>query len=70
MDETIQLLKELTEANGVSGYESPIRNLVYSHLNQLGRIDQDKIGSLICEKWKPATILPLYLKKSSNCNAA
>ncbi len=50
MDETIQLLKELTEANGVSGYESPIRNLVFQHLSPLGTIKQDKIGSLICEK--------------------
>jgi len=50
MDSTRQLLKELTEANGVPGYEAPIRAVVRKYLEPLGSLSQDKIGSLICRK--------------------
>lgn len=50
MDLTQQLLKELTEAYGVPGYEAPIRAVVRKHLEPLGELSQDKIGSLICRK--------------------
>ena len=50
MDKTEKLLKELTEANGVSGYEAEIRNVIRRHLETLGEITQDRIGSLICRK--------------------
>ncbi len=50
MDSTIQLLKALTEANGVPGYESPIRSIVRSYLEPLGELSQDKIGSVICRQ--------------------
>ena len=50
MDFTSQLLKELTEANGIPGYEAPIREIVRKYLNPLGALSQDKIGSVICEK--------------------
>lgn len=50
MDETAALLKELTEAHGVPGYESPIRALIRKFLEPLGEISQDKIGSVICRK--------------------
>ncbi len=50
MDFTQQLLKELTEAYGVPGYEAPIRAVVRKHLEPLGDLSQDKIGSLICRK--------------------
>ena len=50
MDFTPQLLKELTEAHGIPGYESPIREIVKRHLNQFGTLSQDKIGSVICQK--------------------
>jgi putative aminopeptidase FrvX len=49
MDSTFQLLKELTEANGVSGYEAPVRSLVKKFFEPLGEISQDKIGSVICQ---------------------
>ncbi|UCD98586.1 MAG: M42 family metallopeptidase [Chloroflexota bacterium] len=48
-DSTLELLKELTEANGIPGYESPVRNIVRNLLEPLGKISQDKIGSVICE---------------------
>jgi len=50
MDKTVQLLKELTEAHGVPGYEAPVRAVVRQYMESLGEISQDKIGSLICRK--------------------
>jgi putative aminopeptidase FrvX len=50
MDFTLNLLKELTETSGVSGYETPIRTVVRKYLDGLGDITQDKIGSVICRK--------------------
>lgn len=47
-DPILELLKELTEANGIPGYEAPIRELVRKHLEPLGELSQDKIGSVIC----------------------
>ena len=50
MDFTINLLKELTETPGVSGYEAPIRAIVRKYLEKYGELSQDKIGSVICRK--------------------
>jgi len=50
MDSTKQLLKDLTEAHGVPGYEAPIRAVVCKYLEPLGKLTQDKIGSVICQK--------------------
>jgi putative aminopeptidase FrvX len=48
MSETQKLLQELTEANGIPGYEGAVRDIVRGHFNGLGEISQDKLGSLIC----------------------
>jgi putative aminopeptidase FrvX len=48
MDLTEQLLRELTEAHGIPGYEAEVRALVRKHLQPLGTIDHDRIGSLVC----------------------
>lgn len=50
MDSTEQILKELTEAHGISGYEAPVRAIVRKHLEPLGELSQDKLGSVICRK--------------------
>jgi len=50
MDKTTLLLKELTEASGVSGHEMEIRALVEKRLAGLGALEKDKIGSLICRQ--------------------
>jgi endoglucanase len=50
-DNTLELLKELTEAHGVPGYETPIRAIVRKYLEPLGEVSQDKIGSVICHKF-------------------
>ncbi len=50
MDEMQQMLKELTEAHGVPGYEAPVRAVVRRYLAPLGDLTQDKVGSVICRK--------------------
>jgi putative aminopeptidase FrvX len=50
MDFTLNLLKELTETPGVSGYETPIRAVVKKYLENYGELSQDKIGSVICSQ--------------------
>lgn len=50
MDSTYELLKSLTEAHGVPGYEAPIRSVIRNYMEGLGEISQDKIGSVICKK--------------------
>jgi endoglucanase len=50
MDRTFELLKELTEASGIPGYEAPVRNVVRRYMENLGELTQDKLGSVICKK--------------------
>jgi len=50
MDSIENLLKDLTEAHGVPGYETPIRAVVRKYLQPLGELSQDKLGSVICEQ--------------------
>lgn len=46
----VELLKTLTEACGVPGYEAEVRALVRRYLEPFGTIEQDRIGSLICRQ--------------------
>jgi endoglucanase len=48
MDETINLLKRLTEGDGVPGHESEIRAIVKDVLAPLGDLTRDHLGSVIC----------------------
>ena len=65
MDETALLLKELTEAHGVPGYEAPVRDLISKLLAPLGEVEKDKLGSLICRKQgeaeKPKVMLAAHM---------
>ncbi len=47
MDQTELLLKEITEASGVPGYEEAVRGVMRRHLDGIAVIEQDKIGSFI-----------------------
>jgi len=49
-DKTIALLKELTEAPGISGYEEEIREIIRRHLKGITTIEQDRLGSILCRK--------------------
>jgi putative aminopeptidase FrvX len=50
MDSTTQLLKELTEAHGIPGYETQVRTIVRRYFEPIGELSQDKMGSVICRK--------------------
>jgi endoglucanase len=48
LDHSEKLLKDLTEAYGVPGYEANVRAVLRRYLEPVGTLEQDKIGSLIC----------------------
>ncbi len=48
MDATADLLKRLTEADGVPGHEAEIRAVVKQELEPLGELTRDHLGSVIC----------------------
>ena len=47
LDRTEELLKKLTEAPGVPGYESQVRQIIREALPSGAAIEQDRIGSII-----------------------
>lgn len=49
-DSTQKLLKEITEASGVSGYEKEVREVIRKHLEKITDIEMDRLGSVICRK--------------------
>jgi putative aminopeptidase FrvX len=49
MDKTELFLRELTQASGVSGYEANIRSVIRKHMEPLGKVFVDNLGSLICQ---------------------
>ena len=51
MDNTQLLLQEITEANGVSGYEGEIRQIMRRELDKYAdKVETDKMGSIIGSK--------------------
>ncbi len=50
MDETLTMLKDLTDAPGVSGFEEPVRRVMRRYMEPLGEISADHIGSIIARK--------------------
>lgn len=50
MDKTENLLKDLTEAHGIPGYEAEVRKVIRSYFKPIGDIEEDNMGSLICKK--------------------
>jgi endoglucanase len=50
MDDVETLLKELTEANGISGHEAEVRQLIQRRLKPFGEVSHDRLGSIICNK--------------------
>lgn len=49
-DATIELLRELTEAPGIPGYEREVREVIRRHLQGITTIEQDRLGSIVCRK--------------------
>jgi len=50
MDQTLEMLRELTDAPGVSGYEGEVRAVVRRYLEQVATIEHDNLGSIIGKK--------------------
>jgi putative aminopeptidase FrvX len=50
MDPTLQFLKDLVEAPGAPGAESPVVGVLERHLRDVGTVSRDRLGSFICEK--------------------
>ncbi len=48
LDKIERLLKELTEASGIPGYETAIGRLMEKHLAGIGAVSRDKLGSVVC----------------------
>lgn len=44
------LLKKLSEADGISGYEDEIRQMMADELKKYGDVEIDKFGNVICKK--------------------
>ncbi len=49
-DTRLTLLRRLTEAHGVPGYEGPVRKIVREYFQELGEVFQDRMGNLFCKK--------------------
>ncbi len=47
MDQTEKLLKEITEAGGVPGYEDDVRAIMTRYLKGVATVERDKMGSFI-----------------------
>ena len=50
MDRSLEFLKDLVEAHGVPGFERDVFAVMRRHLEGVGRVTQDRLGSFICEK--------------------
>ncbi|MHB8926294.1 MAG: M42 family metallopeptidase [Bacillota bacterium] len=50
MDQTLEMLRDLTDAPGVSGYEHEARAVVRKYLEQVATIEHDNLGSIIGKK--------------------
>jgi len=50
VDATVELLRELTEAPGIPGYEGEVREIIRRHLQGFTAVEQDRLGSIVCRK--------------------
>ena len=50
MDDTLRMLKELTEAPGVPGAEGPVREVMARYLAPHGEVVTDGLGSIVAYK--------------------
>ena len=64
-EQTLSMLKELTEATGLPGYEGEIRDIVAERLSGLAETETDNLGNIICMKQglaeSPRIMLPGHM---------
>ncbi len=62
---SIELLIELTQADAVPGHEAEVRQIFQSHLEGIGIIQKDRLGSIFCTKQgrtdKPRILLDSHI---------
>jgi putative aminopeptidase FrvX len=62
---TLDLLKELTEATGLPGYEQEIRGIVARRVAGLAEVTTDNLGSILCTKKgtadRPRVMIPGHM---------
>ncbi|MFD2158460.1 M42 family metallopeptidase [Rubritalea tangerina] len=56
-DKAISLLKRLTEAHSVPGYEAEVRDIFVAELESEGKVSADKMGGVYCERGEGPTVL-------------
>ena len=65
MDRIEELLKEFTEATGVSGFEGDVSDLMRKHLASIASIERDRLGSFIARlegpREKPRIMLAAHM---------
>lgn len=65
MDERLALLRELTDAPGVSGYEHEVREILRKRLAGFAEVGQDNLGSIVFRKQgsapEPRIMLPGHM---------
>ena len=49
-EKSVELLEELTQADAIPGHEEEIRTIFHSHLQGVGDIQKDRLGSIYCTK--------------------
>lgn len=47
---SVELLIELTQADAIPGHEDEVRQIFHSHLEEVGDIQKDRLGSIFCTK--------------------
>jgi putative aminopeptidase FrvX len=50
MDSTQMLLKDLTEINGISGFERDVAKVIEKYMKPMAEVSYDRLGSVICKK--------------------
>lgn len=62
---SVELLRELTQADAIPGHEEEVRHIFRSHLEGVGAIQKDRLGSIFCTKngetGKPRILLDSHL---------
>lgn len=50
MDETLKMLKELTDASGVPGFEREVREVIRKYVEPYAKVETDHLGSIVAKK--------------------
>ena len=48
MEDSLELIRELSEASGISGYEREVREIIRRRLAGITKIETDRLGSIVC----------------------